>query len=83
MKITFFSNYLSHHQLPFSKCMFEHTEIDYCFVSTIPMVDERLKGGWRQEAVMPFELRTYECFENEKRAKDNRQGIQRRTSQCQ
>ena len=42
MNITFISNYLTHHQIPFSEKMAELPGIEYYFISTLPMEEERV-----------------------------------------
>ena len=44
MKITFISNYFSHHQKPFSDAIGNITE--YTFIQTQPMEEERKNLGW-------------------------------------
>lgn len=46
MKITFISNYINHHQIPFSEAMYEKLGDDYCFIQTEPMEEERVRMGW-------------------------------------
>ena len=46
MKITMISNYINHHQIPFSKAFYEEEGIEYCFIQTEPMEEERVKMGW-------------------------------------
>lgn len=46
MTITFVSNYINHHQLPFSDALYEKLGGNYCFIQTIPMEDERVAMGW-------------------------------------
>lgn len=70
MKITFFSNFLNHHQLPFSKAMVELIGEGYTFVATTPIPQERLEMGYRdQNQLYPFILTTYDKRENLKKAK--------------
>ena len=64
MKITFYSNYLTHHQIPFCNAMYEKFKNDFCFVSTEPMDDERIKGGWRISEKYQYELKAYESDSN-------------------
>ena len=35
MKVTFVSNYINHHQIPFSNALYERLGADYCFVQTM------------------------------------------------
>lgn len=60
MKITFYSNYLNHHQIPFSNEMFKRFGNDYTFVATTKMDLERKKMGWNVDEIYPYELRSYE-----------------------
>lgn len=46
MKITMISNYINHHQIPFSNELYERLGADYCFIQTEPMEEERVKMGW-------------------------------------
>lgn len=46
MTITFVSNYINHHQIPFSNAIYEKIGNDYCFVQTMPMEEERIAMGW-------------------------------------
>jgi glycosyltransferase involved in cell wall biosynthesis len=60
MTITFFSNYLNHHQIPFCNAMYSMIGADFTFVSTIPMEEERRDMGWKVESVAVYEIRTYQ-----------------------
>lgn len=46
MVITFVSNYLNHHQLPFSKAMAAMEDVEYYFIQTEEMEAERKNMGW-------------------------------------
>ena len=46
MTITFVSNYINHHQIPFSDACYRKLGEGYCFVQTEPMEEERLAMGW-------------------------------------
>lgn len=46
MKITMISNYINHHQMPFSGEMYKRLGDDYCFIQTEPMEEERSNMGW-------------------------------------
>lgn len=46
MIVTFISNYINHHQLPFSDACHELLGDDYYFIQTQPMEQERLDMGW-------------------------------------
>lgn len=50
MKITMISNYINHHQIPFSDALYEKLGNDYHFIQTEPMEEERIRMGWGIEA---------------------------------
>ena len=59
MKVTFVSNYINHHQMPFCGEMYQRLGEDFCFVQTEPMEEERVKMGWGAElSALPY-LRLY------------------------
>ena len=60
MKITFYSNYLNHHQIPFCNEIYKLLGEDYKFVATEPMEQERVKLGWGLSEHYPYEIRSYE-----------------------
>lgn len=50
MKITMISNYINHHQIPFSNALYEMIGENYHFIQTEPMEEERIQMGWGVEA---------------------------------
>ena len=55
MKVVFASNYINHHQLPFSNEMISLVGDGYTFIQTEPMDEERVKMGWDAELChLPF-----------------------------
>jgi glycosyltransferase involved in cell wall biosynthesis len=60
MKVTFFSNYLNHHQIPFCNEMHKLLGDDYKFVATEPIKKERVNLGWELIDRFPYEIRSYE-----------------------
>ena len=64
MKITFYSNFLNHHQIPFSNEMQKLIGDGYKFVATEPMDDARIKMGWTVPPPYPYEIRSYENRES-------------------
>lgn len=71
MKVTFYSNFLNHHQLPFCKNMYDKLGDDFKFVATTPIPIERLKMGYKDmNKIYPFVITTYDNKENEKKAMD-------------
>ncbi|WP_303964829.1 glycosyltransferase [Sporosarcina ureae] len=60
MKVTFYSNFLSHHQLPFCNEMYEKLGKDFKFVATEPIHEERLELGYEDMSEKyPFSLNAY------------------------
>lgn len=46
MKVTFVSNYINHHQIPFCEAMVRELGEAFCFIQTQPMEEERIRMGW-------------------------------------
>ena len=69
MRITFVSNYINHHQLPFCKAMSEYGEdVEFFFVQVMPMEEKRLQMGWGvDDRALTWVVRYYE---DDNRAKD-------------
>lgn len=69
MKITFFSNFMNHHQLPLSMRLYEMLDDDFCFVATCSTPTARLSLGYEDmNKKYPFVLATYDSEENMKKA---------------
>lgn len=69
MKISFYSNFLTHHQLPFCLEMQKKYGDDFKFVSTEKIPEERLKLGYSDmDNDYPFVLKAYENEEKYKEA---------------
>lgn len=61
MKVTFVSNYINHHQIPFSDCMYQSLGTDFCFIQAEPMEAERIAMGWSVDLLkIPYLLLYYE-----------------------
>jgi len=61
MKITMISNYINHHQIPFSNAIYEKIGEDYAFIQTEPMEEERRLMGWGvDETEIPYVKFLYE-----------------------
>lgn len=61
MKIVMVSNYINHHQVPFSDAMYKRLGEDYTFIQTMPMEDERANMGWGvDETSVPYLLCAYD-----------------------
>lgn len=46
MKTVFISNYINHHQIPFSDALYKRLGENYHFIQTEPMEQERVDMGW-------------------------------------
>lgn len=46
MVVTFVSNYINHHQIPFCEAMNKTEGIEFHFIQTMQMEEERVKMGW-------------------------------------
>jgi len=65
LKITFFSNFLNHHQIPFCKIMYEKLGDNFKFIATEPVPIERLKMGYSDESsLFEFVHNTFDSKEN-------------------
>ncbi len=67
--ITFVSNYINHHQLPFCEAISSlGDDVTFFFIQTMPMEEKRKSMGWAvDERAYPYLILYYE---DEKRAKD-------------
>lgn len=64
------SNYISHHQLPFSDAMFELC-MDYSFIQTMPMEQKRIDMGWAVDPTkIPYVIENYKEPDKARRAID-------------
>lgn len=63
MKIVFVSNYYNHHQASFSNAMRGISDVQYRFIATQEMEEERKKMGWENDALPDFVLPMYKCKE--------------------
>lgn len=61
MTVTFISNYINHHQIPFSNACCRRLGEDFHFIQTEPMEQERIDMGWHTEgASLPYVVCLYE-----------------------
>ena len=71
MKVTFYSNFLTHHQVPFCLEMQKRLGNDFKFVSTMKIFQWRLDLGFKDlDKEYDFVVRAYENDEEYKKAKD-------------
>ena len=61
MTLTFISNYINHHQIPFCNACYELLGEDFRFVQTEPMEQERVAMGWHTDGTnLPYVKCLYE-----------------------
>lgn len=71
MKVTFYSNFLTHHQVPFCLDMQKRLGDDFKFVSTVKIFQWRLDMGFKDlDQEYDFVVRAYENETEYQRAKD-------------
>lgn len=63
--ITFFSNFINEHQIPFCNAMYEKTNGKFRFVATEPIAEERLRLGFQDKSNQyPYVVKSYESNES-------------------
>ena len=70
IRVTFISNFISHHQRPFCDAMYDRDDVQFTFVAQEPMSQARKSMGWVEEAAHPYEIRAYESEAECERALD-------------
>lgn len=61
MTITFISNYINHHQIPFCNACYQRLGSAFCFIQTQPMEEERIAMGWHTDGtLLPYVHCLYE-----------------------
>ena len=71
MKITLFSNFINHHQVPLCCALCNYPGVDFTFVQTERIAEERLKMGYPDlSKAYPFVLCTYDSKEAERKAEN-------------
>ena len=68
MKLTFVSNYFNHHQRPLSDAFNATPGVDYTFIQTEDMEEERIKMGWGIDITKYPYVREWKGNEDECRA---------------
>lgn len=64
MKITFFSNFINHHQANVADELYRLTDKGYTFVELCPIYDWLLKGGYSDLSSRPYVLQAWKSKEN-------------------
>jgi glycosyltransferase involved in cell wall biosynthesis len=65
MKVTFFSNFLNHHQIPFCNEMYKLLGNDFKFVATEEIPEERINMGYRDcSKGYEYAISTYESLDS-------------------
>lgn len=61
MTVTFISNYINHHQIPFSNACYQRLGGSFHFIQTEPMEQERIAMGWNPQGTgLPYVVCLYE-----------------------
>lgn len=68
MTITYFSNFLNHHQANVADELYEKLGADYTFVELCPIYDWLLKGGYSDLSSRPYVLQAWRSPENYRKA---------------
>ena len=69
MRTIFVSNYMNHHQLPFSVGLLGQDNVEYTFIALEPIPQERLDMGYEDmNHKYPFVLCAYDSEEKMRRA---------------
>ena len=64
MKLTIVSNYINHHQIPLANALCGQKDMDFVFIQTQPMEEDRVKMGWGKElSQIPYLQLYYETPE--------------------
>lgn len=71
MKIAFVSNFYNHHQKPVADELYSMTGVEYHFIETAKISEERLKMGWGRDEKPTYVLQNY----TDQTAKENCQRI--------
>lgn len=70
MKLVFVSNYMNHHQLPFSLALSQMNDVKYCFIALDPISEERKKMGYKDiDHEIPFVICAYDSPEKMNQAR--------------
>jgi glycosyltransferase involved in cell wall biosynthesis len=60
VKITFVSNYINHHQIPFCEALYNREDCDFAFIQTEEMEKKRKDMGWDNGiSDIPYVIRSY------------------------
>lgn len=59
LNVVFVSNYFNHHQAAFSEAMYNRSGVNYTFVATSEMSNERKKLGYGTEQLPPYVLKAH------------------------
>lgn len=70
MTVTYFSNFLNHHQANVADELYEKLGTDYTFVELCPIYDWLLKGGYSDLSSRPYVLQAWRSPENYRKAED-------------
>ena len=70
MTLTFFTNYIHHHQIPLADEFFKHLGHDYRYVAMEKLPESFVKGGYDPTIERPYIIKAYESDLDMRKAKD-------------
>ena len=69
MRVTFFGNFLNHHQIPFCNEMAKHLDDRFTFIATSKITDERLQLGYKDYSdTFGYSINAYESEKQNQKA---------------
>ena len=68
LKITFYSNFLNHHQTSFCEAMVKRLGENFHYVATVPVPEERLSMGYHDYTKESYAINAYESEEQYNKA---------------
>lgn len=68
MKIAYFTNFLFHHQYPLCELMMNEPDVEFTYVCTERMSEERIAMCYEDLSTLPFVIRSFESPESYQRA---------------
>ncbi len=61
MRLTVVSNYINHHQIPMANELYQRLGVEFAFIQTSPMEEDRVKMGWGNEVrAIPYLMLYYQ-----------------------
>lgn len=68
MTITFFTNFINHHQVHVADELYQLTDKNYHFVELVPIYESLIRGGYFNYSSRPYVIQAWKSEENMKKA---------------